>query len=334
MTIAGVVFSGILLWLAIKDTSIRDITSSFKNARPVFAVPILISLASFYYLKAVRWSDILSPTLRLAGHKLVPAIMAGAAGNNLLPAHMGELVRVYLLSRQFELSKSHLLATLVVERVLDVVGVLLLLSVTLIFIDSPSTLTPAIVFLLIVAVGGSVVMYFMTIHGARIQVFAERHSKRLPTSMRQKIVSVAEHLSRGFGALRTRALFYRIFVNSVAQWALMAACIYFALLALGTGVPFYAAIIVLAIVVAGLTLPTSPGFVGTIQFCFVLGLSPFGVDSNEAIAASIFYHSILWFSVTSVGMYFLHRYHLTFAQVKKLQSDGTEVAVGRSEQNL
>ena len=54
----------------------------------------------------------------------------------------------------------------------------------------------------------------------------------------------------------------------------MSGCIYFALQAFGIDVPYHAAIIVLVIIVAGLTLPTSPGFVGTIQYCFVLGLGP------------------------------------------------------------
>jgi hypothetical protein len=90
----------------------------------------------------------------------------------------------------------------------------------------------------------------------------------------------------------------------------MVVCVYFAIVAFDIRVPPYAAILVLALIVAGVSLPTSPGFVGTIQFCFVLGLKQFGIDANSAFAASVFYHSITFVAVTATGLYFMHRYRL------------------------
>lgn len=315
-TIAGIAISGILLWLAVKDADFRAIVSAFRGANLAYSAPILVVLAAFYYLKAMRWSNILSSTASLPGHKLVPAMMSGAAGNNLLPAHIGELVRVYLASREFQLSKANVLATLMVERIFDIVGVLLLLSVALTFADVSPTLLPAILLLLATALTGSVVMYLMTFHVEWFERVAEVLSRPFPVPMRNRLASFARHLALGFGVLRTRGHFGRIFANSILQWILMSCCIYLALQPFSE-VPFHAAIIVLAITVAGLTLPTSPGFVGTIQFCFVFGLTPFGVDPSKALAASIFYHTLLWTSVTATGLYFLHKYRVSFAQLKE-----------------
>lgn len=315
-TIAGIAISGILLWLAAKDADFPAIVSAFRSANLAYGAPILVALAAFYYLKAARWSDILSPASSLSGHKLVPAMMSGAAGNNLLPAHMGEFVRVYLVSREFRLSKANVLATLMVERIFDIVAVLLLLSVALIFADVSPTLLPAILFLLAAALTGSIIMYLMTFHAEWFERIAEVLSRPLPVPIRNKLAGFATHLALGFSALRTRGLFGRIFVNSIFQWIMMSCCIYLALQPF-SDVPFYAAIVVLAITVAGLTLPTSPGFVGTIQFCFVFGLTPFGVDPSKALAASIFYHTLLWTSVTATGLYFLHKYRASFAQLKE-----------------
>jgi hypothetical protein len=42
------------------------------------------------------------------------------------------------------------------------------------------------------------------------------------------------------------------------------------------------------------------------------------VDASRALAASFFYHTLLWFSVTGTGLYFLHKYRLSFAGIRHL----------------
>ena len=323
MTAAGIALSILLLWLALKDTDFGEVSASFREANGLLAAPLLLGLASFYVLKAARWSDILAPTSKIRARDLVPSMMAGAAGNNLLPAHMGELVRTYLLGRGYGLSKVAILATLVAERIFDIVGVLLLLSGTLLFADVSSGLGPAVVFLLIVAVAGSIFMYLMVRHVDALQKDPQGGSRRFVSAIRRKVGALALHITSGFGAMREGRLLFRILVKSIVLWMLMSACVYCALQAFAIDVPYHAAIIVLAIIVAGLTLPTSPGFVGTIQYCFVLGLTPFGIEPSRALAASIFYHALLWLSVTGTGLYFLHRQRLTFADIRNFERQET-----------
>jgi hypothetical protein len=333
MTVAGIVLSGLLLWLAMKDADLGQISASFRGANAVFAAPLLLGLAGFYGLKAARWRDLLAPTAKLRVRELVPSMMAGAAGNNLLPAHLGELVRTYLLGRELRLPKAGILATLVAERVFDIIGVLLLLSGTLFFADVSASLRPAVLFLLIVAVAGALFMYLVVRHADRLVKAIEARSARFPPAIRKRAGALAVHITSGFGALGEGRLFGKVLLSSVAQWALMSACVHFALQGFAIEVPFHAAIVVLAVIVAGLTLPTSPGFVGTIQYCFVLGLAPFGVDASRALAASIFYHTLLWVSVTGTGLYFLHQYHVSFADIRRLgRQDAVDGRQGGSDE--
>ena len=64
----------------------------------------------------------------------------------------------------------------------------------------------------------------------------------------------------------------------------------------------------LVLVVAGITLPSSPGFVGTIEYCFVLGLKAYGVSAGTALSVALYYHALTWTSVTIAGAFFLRRY--------------------------
>ena len=319
MAAAGIAVSGLLLWLAVKDANFGEISESFRNANLLFAAPLLLGLAGFYWIKAARWSHILAPMANIRVRDLVSSMMAGAAGNNLLPAHLGELVRTFLLGRDYRLSRAGILATLVAERIFDIVGVLLLLSGTLFFADASPGLRPAVLFLLIVAVAGLIFIFLAVRYAEGFRAFVIAISARYPPAIRTRVGALTVHITSGFSAVRDGRLLWRILVNSVIQWALMSACIHFALRAFDIDVPYHAAVVVLAFVVAGLTLPTSPGFVGTIQYCFVLGLAQFGIDSSRALAASIFYHSILWVTVTGTGLCFLYRNRLSFADIRKLE---------------
>jgi uncharacterized protein (TIRG00374 family) len=125
-------------------------------------------------------------------------------------------------------------------------------------------------------------------------------------------------VSRGLLAIKNPRLFALILANSIAQWLAMALCIYSSFLAFDIAVSAYAAIVVLAFLVAGVSLPTSPGFIGTIQFCFVFGLEQFGIDSNAAFAASVFYHAITFVAITATGLYFMYGYRIKLRTAYKI----------------
>ena len=78
--ILGLVFSAVFLWLAVKDTDFHQVRLAFSNANLLTGIPLLAALVSFYWLKAIRWSDLLSSTIKVRAHALIPSLMTGAAG--------------------------------------------------------------------------------------------------------------------------------------------------------------------------------------------------------------------------------------------------------------
>ena len=308
--IAGVVIGLAFLVLSLRNVEFNVLRDSFSRANFVFAAVIVVLLAAFYWLKAMRWRDILSPVSTLSSAALFPSTISGAACNNLLPAHLGEIVRIYMLGHEFAISKAAILATLIVERIFDVVAVLLLTCIALIMVDADPAVQAAALFLAAVASAGLIIT-FLTARYPDVTIHVTGRLLRfLPARFVDRIPSIISNVSLGLLAIRNPRLFVLILVNSIAQWLAMALCIYSSLLALDIAVSAYAAIVVLAFLVAGVSLPTSPGFIGTIQFCFVFGLEKFGVDSNAAFAASVFYHAITFVAITITGLYFMYRYGL------------------------
>lgn len=303
--VIGFLLSVFFLVLALKDTNFTEIRHAFGSAKLWPMVPMLLSLFGFYWLKAIRWSVLMSPSHTVSGMSLVPAMMAGAAGNNLLPAHFGELVRVYFAGNKFDIPKSTVLATLVVERLFDVITVLVLFSIALLAGDYSRNIVATAAFLLVAGVVLSVGSVLLMLYTEPCARFIENKLTIIPHSIRLKISEQLVNLGTGLAALKAKNLYLEVIVNSIFQWLLMAACLYSSLLAFDIQASPFIGIIILGLTVAGLTLPTSPGFFGTIEYCFVLGLATLGVDASTALSAAIYYHVPAWVSVTLCGLLLL-----------------------------
>jgi uncharacterized protein (TIRG00374 family) len=139
----------------------------------------------------------------------------------------------------------------------------------------------------------------------------------LPKSASRVLAEKIHQVRDGFGAVKSARQVARVAANSLLQWALLAACIHLSVIAIGIDVPAVASIIVLGLIIAGISIPSSPGFVGTIELCFVVGLGLFDVGASEALAAAIFYHVLAFASVTGTGALLLGRYHTSFSALQQ-----------------
>jgi hypothetical protein len=304
----GVVIGGVFLWLALRGTNLGEIGRALRHANLWYAIPLLSTLGLSYWVKAVRWAVLLSPLRATTAGEAIPAVMIGYASNIVLPAQLGELVRVFVVSQRLGIRTSPVFATLILERVFDFLTVLWLVGVAMVLDPEESSALAAAGYVvgavgigMLVACAAFLRWEEPTLH------LLERLLAFLPTRAQQPILVQLRLGAAGLGAIRDRRLVSRILGLSILQWVLMGSCTYFSLLALGIKAPASAAFLVVAVTVAGLTLPSSPGYWGTIQLGFAVALKPFGVDPGEAVAASIFWHVLAYVSVLVVGMVYAVR---------------------------
>lgn len=318
ISILGILISIFFLYLAIKDTNFSEIRDGLSRSRYWIAIPLLTTLALFYWIKAVRWRVLLDPIRETTTREILPAMMIGFAGNNLLPAHLGEFLRMYVIAKQFGLSKTSVLATIVIERMFDFLTVLFLLAgILLVDTKVPPSLVTAGYF---IAVAGLGLLALVVVYITRTEAFVSFFRRRLrvlPRTLQTKLIRQAELGALGLNAIREPHLLFGVIGTSLVQWMLMGICLYTGILAVGISVPLSSAFVLLALSVAALTLPSSPGFFGTIELCFVLSLEPYGVSQGDAFAAAIFYHLLAYLSVTATGLYYLKRLGSTLGRLKK-----------------
>ncbi|MGC1272313.1 MAG: lysylphosphatidylglycerol synthase transmembrane domain-containing protein [Planctomycetaceae bacterium] len=301
-----------------------SIASSFRRA-DYRTLPLLLAmLAGFYWLKAIRWSLLLAP-LRpaepITARQALPALMIGFMGNNLLPAHLGEFLRVFVLGRQYGLSKAAVFSTVVLERVCDVAAILAILGWGLASAEEAPqearTTGYVLAAMLVVGLAGIVVYALWTAWFVRTIERLLAMVPLFPKGLKHKAAELLEAGALGMAALRSGRLALWIAITSLSQWLVNVAMIHTALVAFDVQRPPAVSAVVMGVVAFGVTIPSTPGFFGVIQVAFRAALVPFGVAATDAVAASVYYHLTQWITITLVGLFFLQRTGLKLRQLER-----------------
>ena len=308
LLVVGAAISVLFLWLAVRDTDIMSIRLSIADAKLTYIPFMLVSIVLFFGFKTARWGVLLSPIVAVRTTQLYPVVVVGYASNILLPAQLGELVRTYLACRKYRVSGGPVLVTVILERMFDFLTILLFVALIVPFERN----VPEELVLAGYLCGGIglVMVGLATLHALRPSVLGRVFGAMisiLPRRFRAPLERQFDLATQGLASLRNLRSLTLISLTSIVQWLLMGICTWLAIVSLGIEVPVSAAYVVLAVVVAGMTIPSSPGFFGTIQLCFTIGLSPFGVNAAQAFAASIVFHGVMFVSVALGGLFFLHR---------------------------
>jgi len=301
--VVGLIISIAALAYAVSKVNLAELGRHLAVAN-YWLVPAFLLLQVFYFAAtALNWTLLLRPLGLYSLRQVMPAMFLGFGGNNVLPAHLGELVRAVAFARQFRRSTGAVLASLVLERVLDVVAILvfyfLAVRVTRALPDSIGT-GAEIVSALIVPF--CLALFLFLRYPAPFMRFWAWISAWLPQILREKGTSLLKGVVQGLSAMDSLPHVAGMLLLSLLKWLLGGAMIWLSLRAFEVSLAPSAAMIVVAVSALAVALPSAPGYVGTQQAAFVFALAPFGVAPEVAFAASVYYMVVQWVPVTLAGL--------------------------------
>jgi glycosyltransferase 2 family protein len=126
-----VLLAAALLYLAFRGVKWAEILDTFRKARLEFLLLAFIIQSSSFFIRSLRWRTLLKVEKPISVINIFWATMIGYLGNNLLPARAGELIRTWALGNKTGLSKTFIIGTILVERGMDVVFLVLIGLVSL-----------------------------------------------------------------------------------------------------------------------------------------------------------------------------------------------------------
>jgi uncharacterized membrane protein YbhN (UPF0104 family) len=299
--IAGAALGALFLYLAVHKLDWQAAYHALAGARPSDIAAVLGCLATYYFVKALRWRFLVAPFAAVSARELLPAVIAGLAGNYVFP-HVGEFARAVLVGRRLGVPPGTLLGSIAIERFFDflallaiVLAMLLPLGAMVAEVRTASLFVAVLCAALLVAV----VLFLVRAEACLAQV------RRLLEPWAPRLSGfTAYHLGQvriGLGAIGDPRLLVPVFALSLLQWILVLGCVAFSVRAVGISVPLAGSVSVLLFAVIGLTLPAAPGHVGTVQIAFLAGLAAFGIAKEQVFAASVVYNFLMVMPTVILG---------------------------------
>jgi glycosyltransferase 2 family protein len=314
VTLIGFAISIILLYFSLRDIMLRDIVETLKHARLKYAFLPLLFIFAAVSGASYRWSRVSGTKVHLS--ETFVALMIGLFINNVLPARIGELARGYVLSKKKGFTFTYAFSTVLVDRFFDLTGLLLLT-----FFFFPKRELPTRISQGIYMIIGLAIICVIGILVLSRERFANRLSSRLLkversflTKFAKTILSIQENLKR----ITSPLLILFFAAISFGTWFCMSLALYFVTLALNVSVPFVCVPFVCALLNMGITIPSSPGYIGLYQFLLVYLFSLFGVPKYEAFAVSLLFHASWYIPYTIIGFLLLLREHLKIRDIQRL----------------
>jgi uncharacterized protein (TIRG00374 family) len=302
----GIVLSALLLTLALRGVDSEALTTILDNARWWVIGPFLAALFAYYWIKTFRWAYLLRSIVPGASSRLFAPVMIGYAAGALLPMQLGELIRAWLGARRLQIRMLASFMSIALERVFDMLSILLLAALAFTLANTGSPWLSSAIYLLAAGAAVALVLFLLFVFKTDSCIgWCDRMLRNAPVNLRQRILEQLRTAATGLAALRSLRSVTALLAFSVLQWLFMFGCIWLSLYAMHVEVGPVAAALVTVFTVIGISLPNSPGYVGSIQLAFTLALEPFGVSATEAVAASLFFHVLAYVSVILSGLLLL-----------------------------
>jgi uncharacterized protein (TIRG00374 family) len=311
----GVLFSLGFLVLALHGVDLRKTISALGRVNVMILVAAVACYVFSVVAKTIRWQ------LLFAGHKepsfgrALSILSIGFMVNTFLPARLGEFARAYLMGEAETDSKVYVLGTVAVEKVADLLSLLILLAVLLMEMALPEWLAgpargTALVLVILIPC-----FFLMVWKRDFIVQMVQRASRIVPLAWRDWLVRETTHGLASLDVLRSPRLMIGLIGWSLIIWMVSALTNYLVFWALEMVMPVWASLLLLAVLQVGTAVPSSPGRIGVFHYLVILTLAIFSVDKNVALGYSLVLYLVIYVPTALLGIWGLWYEKITWSKL-------------------
>lgn len=218
-------------------------------------------------------------------------------------------------------SKARALSTVVVERLADVLTVVLLLAITALFVTTiPPEAKSGAIGVGLAGIAGIIVLLALTFQKQRGMALLRRLAAPVPFLRSEKLWGALEALIDGFAVLRSPRAILGVEAWSLDAWILGGLMYWFVMLAMGLNLPLAAAFLVMTVTSLAVVVPSSPGYIGVFHYATTVVLTTaFQVDQTHAVSYALVMHAFTYVWLIALGVYSIWHEGLSFARLQSLQ---------------
>ena len=292
----GIGISVIAGYLVLRSVDLAAAADVLRSASPAWIGVMVVATITDVAFRALRWQALLAPIVAVPYRRVLGYTYLGYLANSVLPARLGELVRVHALGEGEGVSRTTVLGTVVVERVIDTVMVVGIAALSVVVLSARGIMTSAVL------LGGAFVALLVIGLGLAVAAHRLPGAERVGALLERwpRIVELGRRLRDGLSVVSRPRTVAAAVVFSLAAWT--ASTIVF--LAGGQAVGIELTVAQGALIGSGVALativPSGPGYLGTFELTAVGIADGFGIDRDAAFAMALLVHAVI-LAVTTIG---------------------------------
>jgi len=298
----GICVSALCLYLLARGMDVRSLVQALRRVNYWLLAPALALVVLGLWLRALRWRLLFYPLSGLRLARLYNVTSIGYFFNSVLPFRAGDVLRSYLLAELEKLDIARVLSTVVLERIADTLTILFLLMVLVPFVALPAALVRPVLGIALVAGLAAALLLWLAARSRRSLQWVDDLLQRFALLNRPWLRRSVAAALQGVSALGSWQLALVASGWSLAIWLLATAQLYVIMWAAGLHLPLVAALAVICLTSLGMTVPSSPGYVGVFEYLTVLALGLFGVPREAALGYALLAHALGYVGLIVPGL--------------------------------
>jgi hypothetical protein len=323
-TALGFAVSVLFTWLAFRRVDAGEALHALARAEARYLLPLLAAVGLGLAVRVLRWGLLLRPVVRARPGTLLASLSIGYMCNAFMPAHLGEFVRAWHAARRTGARAGAVLATIVVERIVDVASLLLLLALALLLFPFPGWVRQSGAVMLALVAALTALLRFMKRQQRRALAACERLLRFLPLRASARARDALEQFLCGVAPLQRRGHYAAVAGHTLLLWGSYVLTYQLLLQAFGFTaryrLPAAAALVVLVVTTISVVVPSSPGYIGTFHYLCQLSLGFFRVPKGPALSYAIVLHALTILPPFFLGLVFLAREKLSLRTLREEES--------------
>ncbi len=313
--VLGLLIAAFGLYIFLKDVEIDRLVSELQATRVHALLLVSILAILTIYLRSVRWRFILPDLPDTTKKNLFNNVAIGFMLNNILPARLGEVARVFILWRKNRFPVAVCVGTLILERIIDLCMFFIFFFIPIFILPQCSDLLPFGFITAGITLCTILFFVFYRLFQNQTVALGKWLAGKAPLRFQTKIKKIGWELASNIGWLsslkRTGLVILFSFLTTLCYPLMII------ILAGNSTMPFglLEGMFAQAFAAFGAAIPLAPGYVGTIHAVMLQGLSILGMDDDQGRALVILYHILNYIPVTILGLILFFRTNLSFREI-------------------
>jgi uncharacterized protein (TIRG00374 family) len=252
-------------------------------------------------VKVWRWKILLGPE-NSSGYRLIStSFFAAQMLNAILPVRVGEISRIYALGRDGS-GHAFVLGTVAVEKILDLAAYALLVIGLILLIPLPGWLGDSMATLLLLAGLLFSGLTIITFKRDWIERQAHKAAMRLPVGWQPNFQRYMRDGLASLAVFDTPLSLFLLVLATALIWITAILTNWLVMLAMHIDAPAIAAVLILVVLQAGISLPSLPGKIGILEYLCILSLAVFGVGQATGLGFGVMLHVIIYLPIFGLGV--------------------------------